>query len=50
MLTTPLVLISMTPMVLPGAAALMQGLLPPAVWHWMELLLATPVLMWAGRR
>ena len=49
-LTLPLILIAMTPMFLPGARALMHGLLPAAVWHWLELLLATPVLAWAGRR
>ncbi len=49
-LTLPLVLISMSPMVLPGAEALMHRLLPKLAWHWLELLLATPVLLWAGRR
>ncbi|MEA3276976.1 MAG: heavy metal translocating P-type ATPase [Pseudomonadota bacterium] len=49
-LSAPLVLISMTPMFLPGAESLMQGLLPATVWHWLEFLLATPVLLWAGRR
>ncbi len=53
-LTAPLVLISMTPMFLPlflpGAETLMNSLLPMPVWHWLELLLATPVLLWAGRR
>ncbi len=49
-LTAPLVLISMTPMFLPGAGTLMHSLLPMPVWHWLELLLATPVLLWAGRR
>ena len=48
--TLPLVLISMGPMVLPGVGAWMHGLLPAAVWRWLELLLATPVLLWAGRR
>jgi len=49
-LTAPLVLISMGPMFLPGAESLMHGLLPMPVWHWLELLLASPVLLWAGRR
>jgi Cu+-exporting ATPase len=49
-LTAPLVLISMTPMFLPGADALMHSLLPVAVWYWLELLLATPVVLWAGQR
>ena len=49
-LTAPLVLISMAPMFLPGAEALLHSLLPATAWHWLELLLATPVLLWAGRR
>lgn len=49
-LTLPLVLISMTPMLLPAVASWMHRLLPGAAWHWLELLLATPVLLWAGRR
>jgi Cu+-exporting ATPase len=49
-LTLPLVLISMTPMLLPAVAGWMHRLLPGAAWHWLELLLATPVLLWAGRR
>ena len=49
-LTAPLVLISMGPMFLPGAESLTHGLLPMPVWHWLELLLASPVLLWAGRR
>jgi Cu+-exporting ATPase len=49
-LTLPLVLISMGPMMLPAAGAWMHRLLPAAAWHWAELLLATPVLLWAGRR
>ena len=49
-LTAPLVLISMAPMFLPGAETLKHSLLPMPVWHWLELLLATPVLLWAGRR
>ncbi len=49
-LTLPLVLISMSPMVLPGAETLMHRLLPKLAWRWLELVLATPVLLWAGRR
>ncbi|MCU0835181.1 MAG: heavy metal translocating P-type ATPase [Chromatiaceae bacterium] len=49
-LTLPLVLISMGPMMVPAAGAWMHRLLPAAAWHWAELLLATPVLLWAGRR
>jgi len=48
--TLPLVLISMGPMVLPGVGALLRALAPEAVWRWAELALATPVLLWAGRR
>jgi Cu+-exporting ATPase len=48
-LTAPLVLISMAPMFLRGAEALMHSRLPIPVWHWLEFLLATPVLLWAGR-
>jgi Cu+-exporting ATPase len=48
--TLPLVLISMGPMLVPGAAVLLHGLAPGAVWRWAELALATPVLVWAGRR
>lgn len=49
-LTLPLVWISMIPMLLPAVASGMYGLLPVAAWHWLELALATPVLLWAGRR
>ena len=49
-LTAPLVLISMTPMFLPVVKTFMQGVLPLDAWHWLELLFATPVLLWAGRR
>jgi Cu+-exporting ATPase len=49
-LTLPLLLISMAPMFLPGVAALMLKLAAPVFWHWLELALATPVLLWAGRR
>lgn len=37
------------PPLLPWLAAAMAGLLPEAAWHWLELLLATPVL-YAGWR
>lgn len=49
-LTAPLIAISMSPMFFPGVEVLMHDLLPKTVWHWLELLLATPVLFWAGRR
>jgi len=49
-LTLPLVLISMAPMLLPGVRALMAGVAPLPVWDWLQLALATPVLLWSGRR
>ncbi len=44
----PLFLLSMGPMLLPGHA--MHGLASGTVGGWAQLLLATPVLFWAGRR
>lgn len=49
-LTLPLVLISMAPMVLPGVRGLLSALAPLPVWDWLQLVLATPVLLWSGRR
>jgi P-type Cu+ transporter len=49
-LSLPLMLVSMGPMLLPGLHALMERLAPMAVWHWLEWLLATPVVFWSGRR
>ena len=49
-LTLPLLLISMGPMVVPGLHALMDRLAPMSLWAWLELVLATPVLFWSGRR
>lgn len=46
LLTVPLVLIVMGGMV-PGLSSLI-GLIPPAVWKWLELILATPVVLWGG--
>jgi len=48
--TLPLVLIAMAPMVMPAAAVTLNRLAPPGFWHWAELVLATPVVLWAGRR
>ena len=48
--TLPLVLISMAPMVLPSVRALMLELAPQTIWDWLQLALATPVLLWSGRR
>ena len=50
LLTLPLLLISMGPMVVPGLHAVMADLAPRARWGWVELLLATPVLLVSGRR
>ncbi|MCG6941661.1 MAG: heavy metal translocating P-type ATPase [Thiohalocapsa sp.] len=49
-LTVPLLLISMAPMFLPGVRALLLKLAPLPAWDWIELALATPVLLWSGRR
>jgi P-type Cu+ transporter len=49
-LTLPLLLISMGPMVVPGLDTLMAKLAPKGLWAWLELMLATPVLFWSGRR
>ena len=46
----PLVFISMGPMLVPGLAGLMSTLLPHDSWGLVELILATPVQFWAGRR
>jgi Cu+-exporting ATPase len=48
--TGPLVALAMAPMVLPELGALMARLLPVAAWDWMQLALATPVQLVAGRR
>ncbi len=49
-LTLPLVLISMGPMIIPGLHALMTERVPIGVWNWLQLVFATPVLFWSGRR
>ena len=49
-LSLPLLLVSMGPMLLPGLHALMERLAPLVFWHWLEWLLATPVVFWSGRR
>ncbi|WP_200192113.1 heavy metal translocating P-type ATPase [Halorhodospira abdelmalekii] len=49
-LTLPLVLLSMGPMLWPGLGEAMTALLPRGGWWWIEWLLVTPVLLWAGRR
>ncbi len=49
-LSLPLLLVSMGPMLLPGLHGLMERVAPMAVWQWLQLLLATPVVFWSGRR
>ncbi len=49
-LTIPLVGVAMGPMLFPALEAAMARLLPEQGWLWVEWLLATPVLAWAGRR
>ena len=48
--TLPLLLLSMGPMLLPAFGNLLRGLAPETLWRWAELALATPVLLWSGRR
>jgi Cu+-exporting ATPase len=48
--TLPLVTIAMAPMLWPALADTMAGLLPAGAWHWLELLLASPVQFIAGWR
>jgi len=49
-LTVPLVAIAMAPMVSPAIARAFLRILPETAWRWLELILATPVQFWAGRR
>ena len=49
-LTVPLVVIAMAPMAWPALGDAMGRLLPATAWHWLELLLATPVQFYSGRR
>ena len=48
--TLPVVFLAMGPMIVPGLDAAMARVLPRTAWHWLELLLATPVQFIAGRR
>ncbi|KAA6185481.1 copper-translocating P-type ATPase [Thiohalocapsa marina] len=48
--TLPLLVISMGPMLLPAIGEGLHRLAPAAIWHWAELALAAPVLLWAGQR
>jgi len=49
-LTLPLVFVSMGRMLWSGHADMAHGAASAPLWGWLELLLATPVLLWAGRR
>ncbi|KGH21608.1 Copper-transporting P-type ATPase [Comamonas thiooxydans] len=46
-LTVPLVFLAMAGY-LPGAQALLESILPKTLSRWLELALATPVVLWAG--
>ncbi len=48
--TPPLLLLSMGPMVVPTLGERLGAVAPERVWGWVQLALATPVLLWAGRR
>jgi Cu+-exporting ATPase len=48
--TIPLIVVAMAPMVSPKIADSMHRLLPEDAWRWIELILATPVQFWSGRR
>ena len=49
-LTVPLVLISMGPFVVPALGDWMASIAPRPLWRWLEFVLATPVVFYAGRR
>ena len=49
-LTLPLVLVSMGPLVWPALGGWMEDWVPWSAWRWLELLLATPVVFYTGRR
>jgi P-type Cu+ transporter len=48
--TLPLLLLSMGPMVLHGLGERLHGFATGTAAGWAQLVLATPVLLWAGRR
>lgn len=48
--TFPLLLVSMGPMLLHGLGAAQSHPAPEAVWGWVQVALASPVLFWSGRR
>ena len=49
-LSVPLMIIVMAPMLSSTIYALMEGIMPIGAWHWLQLILATPVQFIAGRR
>ena len=49
-LTVPLMAIAMAPMAWPALGDAMRAWLPASAWHWLELLLATPVQFYVGYR
>ncbi|WP_457632713.1 heavy metal translocating P-type ATPase [Oceanithermus desulfurans] len=50
LLTIPLVIISMGPFVVPALGDWMESIASKQLWRWLEFLLATPVIFYAGRR
>jgi Cu+-exporting ATPase len=48
--TVPLFFLAMGKMLIPGLHHWMMNLMSASMWMWLELLLATPVQFWAGRR
>ena len=50
LLTVPLVIISMGPFVVPALGDWMEALASKQLWRWLEFVLATPVIFYAGRR
>jgi len=46
----PVVLLAMGPMIVPALGDALARVIPVKAWHWLELLLATPVQFIAGRR
>ena len=49
-LAIPLVFVAMGPMVIPALATWMHDVMSEVGWRWLELILATPVQFYAGRR
>jgi Cu+-exporting ATPase len=47
--TAPLLVLAMGPMLVPGLHRALHALASPWAWQALELLLATPVQLWAGR-